>query len=228
MQQLLDKRCVRVMTDSETGFFSRVFLVPKRSGGWRLVIDLSVSKRLSSAKNIRNGHAGKGKEALRPGMWATSLDLSDAYHHIPMRQSARKFLCVQVGQVHMYMVLPFGLTTAPSGAFTEVVKQIKKVGESAPVCALPIPRRLAQRSREQRDADPHDTCPVVTVSSTRLASKRGQVRTDPVTVNSVSRESWIWSRAQPSRRERDPHDHQQDPARRRSVVRWKRSRYWDL
>ena len=42
VQQLLDKRCVRVMADSETSFFSRVFLVPKRSGGWRLVIDLSV------------------------------------------------------------------------------------------------------------------------------------------------------------------------------------------
>ena len=129
----------------------------------------------------------KVKEALRPGMWATSLDLSDAYHHIPMRQSARKFLCFQVGQVrYMYMVLPFGLTTAP-WAFTKVVKQIKKWANPRWYVLFQIPRQLAQRSREQRDSDPHDTRPVVTVSSTRLASKRGQVRTDPITVNSVSR-----------------------------------------
>ena len=48
----------------------------------------------------------KVKKALCPGMWATSLDRSNAYHHISMRQSARNFLCFQVGQVrYMYIVL---------------------------------------------------------------------------------------------------------------------------
>ena len=40
VQQLLDKRCVRVIADVETGFYSRVFLFPKRSRWWHLVIDL--------------------------------------------------------------------------------------------------------------------------------------------------------------------------------------------
>ena len=38
---LVQKQCVTVMSEGEVGFFSRVFLVPKKSGGFRLVIDLS-------------------------------------------------------------------------------------------------------------------------------------------------------------------------------------------
>ena len=124
--QLLEKQCVRVMTETETGFFSRVFLVPKRSGGWRLVIDLSVLNEFLVQRTFEMDTLVKVKRALRPGMWVTSLDLSDAYHHIPIKQSDQKFLCFQVDGIrYMYMVLPFGLTTAP-WAFTEVVKQIKK------------------------------------------------------------------------------------------------------
>ena len=107
-------------------FFSRVFLVPKRSGGWRLVIDLSVLNEFLVQRTFEMDTLVRVKQALRPGMWVTSLDLSDAYHHIPIKQPDQKFLCFQVGATrYMYMVPPFGLTTAP-WAFTEVVKQIKK------------------------------------------------------------------------------------------------------
>ena len=96
------------------------------------------------------------------------------------------------------------------------------MGESAPVRALPVPRRSAQSSREQLDADPHDTCSIVTVSSTRFASKRGQVRSKPVTVNNFSRgvAGFDYGHSFPNggKSKRNPHDHQQDPAGRRSVV----------
>ena len=41
VEELKLKQCITEMEPSETGYFSRVFLVPKKSGGWRLVIDLS-------------------------------------------------------------------------------------------------------------------------------------------------------------------------------------------
>ena len=59
-------------------------------------------------------------------MWATSIDLSDAYHHIPMRESSQVFLYFQVGKDrYKYLVLPFGLMPGP-WLFTEVVKQMKR------------------------------------------------------------------------------------------------------
>ena len=53
------------------------------------------------------------KRHLHPGMWATSIDLSEAYHHIPFARSTRYILCFQLGQKHQYLVLPFGLSSAP-------------------------------------------------------------------------------------------------------------------
>ena len=41
LQTLLEKKCVRLIEPGEEGFFSRAFLVPKKSGGFHLVIDLS-------------------------------------------------------------------------------------------------------------------------------------------------------------------------------------------
>ena len=41
VNDLVTKRCIVEMNRDETGYFSRVFLVPKKSGGFRLVIDLS-------------------------------------------------------------------------------------------------------------------------------------------------------------------------------------------
>ena len=58
-------------------------------------------------------------------MFATSHDISDAYHHIPMRENSHVYFCFQIkDKRYMYLVLPFGHMTAP-WAFTQVVKQIK-------------------------------------------------------------------------------------------------------
>jgi hypothetical protein len=72
------------MKDTEVGFFSRVFLVPKKSGDWRLVIDLSSLNEYLTSVSFEMDTLAKVKTVLQPGMWVTSLDLEDAYHHIPI------------------------------------------------------------------------------------------------------------------------------------------------
>ena len=123
---LVAKNCIREMLPKEEGFFSRVFLVPKRSGNFRLVIDLSELNRLLAPVTFQMDTLAKVKQAAMPGMWATSLDLKDAYHHIPIHERSQQFLCFQVGNRRFrYLVLPFGLMSAP-WVFTEVMKQIKR------------------------------------------------------------------------------------------------------
>ena len=125
VSELLAKQSIREMSPSEQGYFSRVFLVPKRSGGYRLVIDLSELNTYLAKVSFSMDTLKLIKAAAQAGMWATSLDLSDAYHHIPMGERSQVFLCFQVGNRRfMFLVLPFGLATAP-WVFTEVVKQIK-------------------------------------------------------------------------------------------------------
>ena len=99
IDQLLENKCIRKMSETECGFFSRVFLVPKRAGGWRLVIDLSVLNSYLAQVTFEMDTLAKVKLVARQGMWATSLDLSDAYHHVPIREDCQRFLCFQVGDM---------------------------------------------------------------------------------------------------------------------------------
>ena len=58
----------------------------------------------------------KVKQVAHQGMWATSLDLSDAYHYIPIQRECQKVLCFQVGSSrYMYLILPFVMNSGPSG-----------------------------------------------------------------------------------------------------------------
>ena len=51
VQKLLQKRAVESINLEDPGFYSRIFLVPKRNGKWRLIIDLS---RLNKFLNIQS------------------------------------------------------------------------------------------------------------------------------------------------------------------------------
>ena len=124
---LLKKAIQKVRDPSSLGFYSRLFLVPKRTGGWRPVIDLSnlnlfldfPTFRMETSQSIRN--------SLQVGQWTTSLDLRDAYFHVPMAPSVHKLLRFQVlGTVYQFVAMPFGLATAPR-EFTSLIKEVKKL-----------------------------------------------------------------------------------------------------
>ncbi|XP_071814758.1 uncharacterized protein [Apostichopus japonicus] len=57
---------------------------------------------------------------LRKGMWAASVDLQDAYLHIPIHPRHQRYLAFQyAGRRFTFRSLPFGLSTAPR-VFTRV------------------------------------------------------------------------------------------------------------
>ncbi|MGL5643349.1 MAG: reverse transcriptase domain-containing protein, partial [Metamycoplasmataceae bacterium] len=101
-------------SESEKGFFSRYFIVPKKDGGLRPILDL---RRLNFSL-----YKGKFKmltlkfiiAQIRAGDWFVSIDLKDAYFHIQVTPRHRKFLRFAFeGKVFQYRVLPFGLALAP-------------------------------------------------------------------------------------------------------------------
>ena len=67
----------------------------------------------------------KGNSRVHPGEWVSSIDLSDAYLHIPIHPNSRKYLrfCHR-SQVFQFTSLPFGLATVPQ-VFTMIVKEVK-------------------------------------------------------------------------------------------------------
>ena len=65
------------------------------------------------------------RASLIPGKWVSSIDLSDAYLHIPIHQNSRKHLWFfHNSQVFQFTSLPFSLATAPQ-VFTMIVKEVQ-------------------------------------------------------------------------------------------------------
>ena len=62
---------------------------------------------------------------LCQGLWGTSVDLDNAYYHVPMAPEFQKYLAFVLGdRIFVFQVLPFGLSLA-SRAFTSVLKPVK-------------------------------------------------------------------------------------------------------
>ena len=103
-------------------FYSLLFLVAKSTGGFRPVIDVSRLNRFVRCPHFKMETARSIVQAVRQGDWSISIDLSDAYLHVLMHPSSRRFLRIALSPVEVYefRVLPFGLCTAPL-VFTRLV-----------------------------------------------------------------------------------------------------------
>ena len=115
VQDLLVKGAVEHIRDlTSPGFYSLLFLVPKTSGEFRPVIDLSCLNRFLDIPTFRMETAERIRACLRPDFWVTSLDLQDAYFHIPVHPAYRKYLRFQIEkEFFQFCALPFGIATAP-------------------------------------------------------------------------------------------------------------------
>ena len=130
LDQLVAKQAIREIPHTDHVHFSRVFLVPKKNGKMRMVADLSRLNQWLQCPSFKMDNAQVVRDALLPDLWATSIDLTDAYLHIPIHPSCQKFLVFQVGNRRfMWLVLPFGLNTAPR-VFSDVMKVLKQWGRT--------------------------------------------------------------------------------------------------
>jgi hypothetical protein len=106
------------------GFYSRLFLDPKKTGGTRPVIDLSILNTFLLVPHFKMETNRSNRSCIHPGMWTTSLDLMDAYFHIPIAPPFRKVLrFVWDNTVYQFRTLPFGISTAPL-VFTRVFQTV--------------------------------------------------------------------------------------------------------
>ncbi|XP_034001039.1 uncharacterized protein LOC117494304 [Trematomus bernacchii] len=103
------------------GFYSTYFLVRKKGGGLRPILDL---RGLNKFLKILPFHMLSTADVLRTvarGEWFTSVDLKDAYFHVPIVPHHRQFLRFAFrGRHFQFRVLPFGLSLSPR-VFTSCV-----------------------------------------------------------------------------------------------------------
>ena len=114
----------RVTNVKSLGFYSRLFLVPKKTGDLRPIIDLSTLNRHMVVPHFKMETQGSVRSAIRSQEWTVSIDIRDAYLHVPMHQAVCKYLRFVVNKkVYQFTCLPFGLAPSPR-EFTKLLRPV--------------------------------------------------------------------------------------------------------
>ncbi len=123
VSSLLRKEAIEVVPplDRQSGFYSWYFVVPKKDGGLRPILDLRLLNCPVRRLKFRMLTVKQVMSQIRSEDWFVTIDLKDAYFHVSILPSHRKFLKFAFrGKAYQYRVLPFGLTLSPR-TFTKCV-----------------------------------------------------------------------------------------------------------
>ncbi|XP_077100160.1 uncharacterized protein LOC143751477 [Siphateles boraxobius] len=108
--------------DMRSGHYSPYFIVPKKGGGLRPILDLRVLNRSLHKLPFKMLTQRRIFECIRPQDWFAAIDLKDAYFHVSILPRHRPFLRFAFeGRAYQYKVLPFGLSLSPR-VFTKVTE----------------------------------------------------------------------------------------------------------
>ena len=100
-------------------FISRLFLVLKKGGEWRLIIDLSIHSEFLVPKHFKRESISKIALTILEKIWGNTLDVLDAYWNLPINWWSQFFLAFsleiepRIRKIYVFTVLPFGLASAP-------------------------------------------------------------------------------------------------------------------
>ncbi len=121
---LLAKDAIEPVPPAERrhGFYSPYFIIPKKRGGLRPILDLRVLNRALHKLPFKLRTRRRIIKCIQPQDWFAAIDLKDAYLHVSILLRHRPFLRFAFeGRAWQYRVLPFGLSLSPC-VFTKVVE----------------------------------------------------------------------------------------------------------
>ena len=126
VENLLFKNAIEKIPQNEinSGFYSTFFLVPKKTGSMRPVINLRPLNQYIKKAHFKMDTLSTVINLVKPEDWAISLDLKDAYMHVPIFKKHRQYLrfCIK-GQCYQWKALCFGPTSAPR-VFTKIMSVV--------------------------------------------------------------------------------------------------------
>ena len=103
-------------------YVSRIFEVPKKSGNFRLILDLSDLNHYIKKVHFKMDGLETIASLICPNDFLASLDCQDAFLTIAMHPDFYKFLCFDFeGVRYCFIALVFGLTCAPR-IFSKLLK----------------------------------------------------------------------------------------------------------
>ena len=106
-------------------FFSRPFLVSKKEGTLRPVLNLSRLNKYLVVPHFKMESVLSIASGIVEPLWGCTLDLEDAFFHVPIGWLFHCYLAfILDNRVFVFQYLPFGLALAP-WAFNRIINPIK-------------------------------------------------------------------------------------------------------
>ena len=122
--KLVEKGAITPVHPTSMGFYSRLFLIPKKGDSFRPVIDLSHLNKFIANAHFQMENLTCIKHLLNVNKYMVKLDLKDAYLTVGVHPESQKFLrFVWLGQTYQLLALPIGPNTAPR-IFTKLLKPV--------------------------------------------------------------------------------------------------------
>ncbi|KAI2660848.1 hypothetical protein H4Q32_008522 [Labeo rohita] len=121
---LLAKGAIETVPSAEMkkGFYSPYFIVPKKGGGLRPILDLRILNRTLHKRPFKMLTLKHLFTCVRAQDWFVAIDLKDAYFHVSILPRHRPFLRFAFeGRAYQYRVLPFSLSLSPL-IFTKIAE----------------------------------------------------------------------------------------------------------
>eukprot|EP00079_Xenopus_tropicalis_P032144 XP_017945915.1 PREDICTED: uncharacterized protein LOC101734340 [Xenopus tropicalis] len=136
-----------------TGFYSNLFVVPKKNGTFRPVLDLKRLNKWIIYRRFKMESVRSVIRAMEPGEFLTSLDMKDAYLHVPIFPPHQAYLRFAFqGQHFQFTALPFGLSSAPR-IFTKIMATMAAHLRVQGVCITPYLDDLLVKARSKHQAE---------------------------------------------------------------------------
>ncbi|XP_041425389.1 uncharacterized protein LOC121395599 [Xenopus laevis] len=108
-------------SETFSGFYSNLFLVPKKDGSFRPVLDLKFLNKYIRSVRFKMETLRSVIRGMESREFLMSLDIKDAYLHVPIWPPHHRFLRFAFKNRHFqFVALPFGLTSAPR-VFTKLM-----------------------------------------------------------------------------------------------------------
>ena len=124
ISEMLQKGAIQVVSPMNGEFLSSVFLVKKKDGGNRPVINLKELNSYVTYQHFKMEGLYLLKHLIQTGDWMIKIDLKDAYFPVPVSKQHQPLLrFMHRGLRYQFSCLPFGLGPAPR-LFTKLLKPV--------------------------------------------------------------------------------------------------------
>ncbi|XP_069827928.1 uncharacterized protein [Dendropsophus ebraccatus] len=112
----------------EQGFYSTLFLVQKPDLSFRVIINLKPLNRFLKYQRFKMESIKSTINLLQKNCFMASIDLKDAYLHVPIHKQYQKYLRIAIrinnNLCHLqFQALPFGIAIAPR-VFTKIIAEM--------------------------------------------------------------------------------------------------------